>query len=135
MLVLTARVCPRADDMRCMRPRSTWHPAGCDGPGWRWGNGPSQMQAAGGESCAKKNGLPLMKNVLTPRTAGFCAMIDGASVAVRIPLLLLSPCLLLLLLLLPAAPPAPERAQSLTQICASVRRLRRPTIPSGRSTT
>lgn len=58
LTMLTARVCPRADDMRCMRPRSTWHPAGCDGPGWRWGNGPSQMQAAGGESCAKKNGLP-----------------------------------------------------------------------------
>ena len=105
-------------------------------PEGTWVEGPrEQFIVDRAHAFAKKNGLPLMKNVLTPRTAGFCAMIDGASVAVRIPLLLLSPCLLLLLLLLPAAPPAPERAQSLTQICASVRRLRRPTIPSGRSTT
>ena len=105
-------------------------------PEGTWVEGPrEQFIVDRAHAFAKKNGLPLMKNVLTPRTAGFCAMIDGASVAVRLPLLLLSPCLLLLLLLLPAAPPAPERAQSLTQICASVRRLRRPTIPSGRSTT
>jgi lysocardiolipin and lysophospholipid acyltransferase len=108
-------------------------------PEGTWVEGPrEQFIVDRAHAFAKKNGLPLMKNVLTPRTAGFCAMIDGASVAVRLLLLLLlllSPCLLLLLLLLPAAPPAPERAQSLTQICASVRRLRRPTIPSGRSTT
>ena len=81
-------------------------------PEGTWVEGPrEQFIVDRAHAFAKKNGLPLMKNVLTPRTAGFCAMIDGASVAVRIPppscsrrACSCSCCCFLLLLLLPSEP-------------------------------
>jgi 1-acyl-sn-glycerol-3-phosphate acyltransferase len=52
-------------------------------PEGTWVAGPAEQHLVDrSQSFAKKSNLPVYRNVLTPRTAGFCAAVDGAAVSV-----------------------------------------------------
>jgi 1-acyl-sn-glycerol-3-phosphate acyltransferase len=52
-------------------------------PEGTWVAGPEEQNLVDrSQAFAKKNNLAVYKNVLTPRTAGFCATVDGAAVSV-----------------------------------------------------
>ena len=52
-------------------------------PEGTWVAGPGEQNLVDrSQAFAKKSNLPVYRNVLTPRTAGFCATVDGAAVSV-----------------------------------------------------
>ena len=52
-------------------------------PEGTWVAGPGEQNLVDrSQAFAKKSNLPVYRNVLTPRTAGFCASVDGAAVSV-----------------------------------------------------
>lgn len=52
-------------------------------PEGTWVAGPAEQNLVDrSQAFAKKSGLPVYRNVLTPRTAGFCSTVDGAAVSV-----------------------------------------------------
>jgi lysophosphatidic acid acyltransferase/lysophosphatidylinositol acyltransferase len=52
-------------------------------PEGTWVAGPGEQNLVDrSQAFAKKSNLPVYRNVLTPRTAGFCAAVDGAAVSV-----------------------------------------------------